>query len=173
VENLETPDHHHLNAAAGWFELGNHAEARLELARISREQQSHPAVLDLRWSLCAAAMQWEEAYAVAQQLISVAGEHPGGWLHAAYSLRRKPGGGLAAAMEFLLPVVDRFPDEPILPFNLACYACQLGQMGAAREWLNRAAIVGGRKKIQTLARTDEDLRPLWPELDPPASSART
>jgi tetratricopeptide (TPR) repeat protein len=171
VENLASPDHHYLNAAAGWFELGNHAEARLELARISRVHQSHPAVLDLRWSLCAAAQQWEEGYAVAQQLISVAGEHPDGWLHAAYSLRRKPGGGLAAAMEFLLPVVDRFPNEPILPFNLACYASQLGQLEVARKWLDRAAVIGNRKKIHALARADEDLRPLWPELDGSSSSA--
>ena len=53
MHNLEPPDTHYFMAAVGWMELGNLAEAKAELARVSVAQQEHPDVLELRWSLAA------------------------------------------------------------------------------------------------------------------------
>jgi Flp pilus assembly protein TadD len=164
VKPIEPPDAHHFNAATGWLELGNHREARDELDLISAVNQSHPAVLDLRWMLCAATNQWDEGFRVAQELITALPEEPACWLHCAYALRRKTGGGLDQARDFLEPAAEKFPTEPVIAFNLACYACQLNQLDAARRWLSRASEIGGVKKIQAMALADTDLRALWPEL---------
>jgi hypothetical protein len=50
------------------------------------------------------------------------------WIHQAYALRRMTGGGIKAAWDARLPAADRFPSQPMIAFNLACYACQLGRL---------------------------------------------
>jgi tetratricopeptide (TPR) repeat protein len=164
VKPIEAPDAHHFNAACGWLELGNRAEARAELALISAENQTHPGVLDLQWALCAAEKNWDAAFGFAQQLVTTFPDEPSGWLHCAYALRRKSGGGLALARDFLEPAADKFPDEPVIAFNLACYECQLQQLDEARRWLKRACEIGGEPEIQAMALADKDLKALWPEI---------
>lgn len=164
VKPIEAPDSHHLNAACGWLELGNRVEARAELALVSPENQSHPGVLDLHWSICAAEKNWDAAFGYAQQLIVAMPDEPTGWLHCAYALRRKTGGSVALARDFLEPAADKFPDEPVIAFNLACYECQLQQLDKARGWFKRACEIGGPKEIQAMALADEDLKSLWPEI---------
>jgi predicted Zn-dependent protease len=164
MKQLEAPDAHHFNAACGWSELGNRTEAWAELALITPENQTHPAVLDLRWSLCAGDQKWGEAFRVAQQFLAAAPDNPAGWLHSAYAARRMAGGGIERAQSLLLPAADKFPDEPVIVFNLACYACQLDQLDAARRWFQRACDCGGAKAMRAMALADEDLKPLWPEI---------
>jgi len=64
----------------------------------------------------------------------------------------------------LLPVVDKFPKEHIIRYNLACYACQLGNLKEARDWLKKASDLVGTKQIKLMARKDADLEPLWKEI---------
>jgi tetratricopeptide (TPR) repeat protein len=116
------------------------------------------------WAVHAAGKHWGEALAIAQELIERSGDKAAGWLHRAYAIRRAPGGGLKAAWDALLPVVDRFPEEATIPYNLACYACQMQQLEEARQWLKRALAVGERSKIKTMAIADPDLEPLWGEI---------
>ena len=73
-------------------------------------------------------------------------------------------GGLAAAQEVLRPAFERFPAEAIIPYNLACYACQAGQLDEARRWLDHAFQRGKPDPIKRMALADPDLRPLWEEL---------
>ena len=40
--------------------------------------------------------------------------------------------------EILLTAVELHPNEPMIHFNLACYAAQTGQLTAARERLAQA-----------------------------------
>ncbi|MDW8309781.1 MAG: hypothetical protein RMK20_10450, partial [Verrucomicrobiales bacterium] len=91
-------------------------------------------------------------------------DRPNGWLHRAYALRRATGGGLERAWEALRPAADRFPREPIIPYNLACYACQMGRLDEARQWFVRALRVGDRATLKDMALHDDDLRPLWNEI---------
>jgi hypothetical protein len=68
----------------------------------------------------------------------------------------------------LLPAADRFPDETIIPYNLACYACQMNDLPSARTWLDRALEIAARSGdkshwIET-ALHDPDLERLWPEI---------
>ena len=151
-------------AAVGWLELGNPAEARAELAHIRPAQQEHPDVLEVHWLVSAEQRKWDEGLRVAQSLLRRAPERSSGWLHQAYAMRRVPEGGLQKAWEALLPAVHKFPKESTIPFNLSCYACQLQQLDAARDWLKRAVAVAGKKKIKAMALGDTDLQPLWDEI---------
>ena len=164
MKPLLTPDAHHFNAAVGWLELGNLVEARSELDLISPENLRHPLVLELRWSLNAEEEKWDEALAVAREVIAALPDDVTGWLHCAYAMRRAKSGGLDKALAFLEPVAQQFPDEPVVAFNLACYACQLNQLDDSRRWLKRACEIGGEKEMCLMALADEDLKPLWAEM---------
>jgi tetratricopeptide (TPR) repeat protein len=162
---LQPPDCHHLSAAIGWLELGNPPEARLELERLSPESRGRPDALEVDWLICAERGDWDHGLAAAERLIRADPQRANGWLHRSYALRRVAGGGLQAAWEALLPAHEKFPHEPIIAYNLSCYACQLGKLEAARTWLRRALAVGGVESVKGMASRDADLQPLWGELD--------
>jgi hypothetical protein len=166
---LEPPHSFFLRAAQGWLELGNPREAEAELATLPPHFRNFPDVLETQWSISAQQQQWDLCLEVARRLIEADGQRASGWIHQAYSLRRASSGGLNAAWEALLPAVDKFPREPIIPYNLACYACQMGRLEEARQWLTRAIRMGqstgSGDAIKAMAARDVDLKPLWSELD--------
>jgi len=164
VQGLEPSDIHRLNAAHGWLGLNSPADARAELDTIAPAQQSHPAVLETRWMLCAHEENWDDALLVAELELNTVPENSSGWLHRAYALRRVDGGGLTPAWEALLPAAEKFPTEPVIAYNLACYACQLNQLDAACSWLQSAVKIGGQEAIQKMALADDDLKRLWEEI---------
>lgn len=164
MTDLDFTSAHQLNAVLGWLELGNLQEARRELNGLGPAVQSRPELLEVRWILDARQEDWPEALKTAERLVETAPENSAGWLHRAYAVRRVPGGGLARAAELLTPAFDKFPEEPTIPYNLACYACQLGQLEQARSWLQAAVKRGSAKKIKTMGLSDPDLEALWPEI---------
>ena len=161
IKPLEPPDSLHLKAAEGWFELGNHVEANEELEKITPTLRVHPDVLEIRWQIYAKANKWEPCVDIARALIKLAPTRSHGWLHLAYSLRRAKGGGLLAAQEALSPIATKFPQEPTIPYNLACYDCQLGNLKEARQWLEKAFNIGDSKRLKLMALDDPDLKLLW------------
>src|SRR6266404_4186070 len=164
MEPLGPPDAHFLSAAVGWFELGNLPEAKAELAKIALDLGRHPEVLEVRWLISAQEKNWDEGLAVAGALVEVAPQRSSGWLHRAYALRRARGGGLQAAWDALLPAFENFPAEATIPYNLSCYACQMGRLDEARQWLQRAVKIAGKDPIKFMAVNDDDLEPLWREI---------
>lgn len=164
MQGLEPSDIHRLNAALGWLGLDCPADARAELDALTPDLQSHPVVLEVRWVIHAHEKNWPVALAVAEKEQATAPDDSSGWLHRAYALRRVPGGSVTQAWEALLPAAEKFPTEPVIPYNLACYACQLGELDAARVWLKRAIKIGSKKEIQKMALDDDDLKPLWTEI---------
>lgn len=164
VPELQHPDLHFLNHAQGWLGLDCPADAAIELNAIAPEFQSHPDVLDVRWQLHTRQKNWEAALEVARLELQQQPDDSAGWLHHAYALRRASRGGLIMAWGALLLAAQKFPTEPVIAYNLACYACQLQQMDQAREWLGRAVEVGGKVEIRKMALADDDLQPLWPEI---------
>jgi Flp pilus assembly protein TadD len=163
-QNLEPPDTHYLSAAIGWMELGDAVEAEAELDRITHERQTHPDVLEVRWIVLAQNRRWDAALETARTLVKRAPHRCSGWLHQAYSLRRAGKDGLQQAWKALLPVYEKFPREPTIPYNLSCYACQMDQLEEARAWLRRALKIGGKEKVKQMALGDPDLQPLWEEI---------
>ena len=61
----------------------------------------------------------------------------------------------------LLRVADRFPDEWTIPYNLARYAAQLGDLVTARDLLAQAFRLGDAKALKLQSMDDPDLAPLW------------
>lgn len=164
MKPLEPPDSHILSSAIGWLELGNRAEAKSELIQLSDTVREHPDVLETRWLLCADEENWVDGLRVAEALVRIAPQRASGWLHQAYALRRVPDGSLERAFEALLPAVEKFPQEPIIAYNLGCYACQLQQLDEARQWLQRAIRAGTKDTIKSMALADPDYQPLWEEV---------
>lgn len=162
MQPLEPPDNHHLAAAEGWLELGDPREAATEWNRLAPGARHHPAALELRWQILARLEHWPQAVLAADELVALEPESPAGWLHRAYALRRSPAGGLQQAWEALHPAADLFPEEPIVAYNLACYATQLGQLDDGWEWFLRALqIAPDTRAVRRMALADEDLKPLW------------
>jgi Flp pilus assembly protein TadD len=64
----------------------------------------------------------------------------------------------------LIQAQRTFPKEQIIAYNLACYDCQLGDLNAARSWLEKACALGDARKIKHMALQDPDLEPLWPDI---------
>ena len=78
ITALQPPDCFHLEAAQGWLELGNPAEADDELDKITPELRAHPDVLKVRWEICAAAKKWDAALEIAAALVRLAPDDPFG-----------------------------------------------------------------------------------------------
>lgn len=165
MQKLEPPDSHYLDAALGWLGLNCVAESRAELEHIAGAYQNHPAVLEVRWSISAQERQWSDALQIACVELTLAPDDASGWLHRAYALRRVNDGGLPQAWEALLPAAKKFPSEPVIAYNLSCYACQMQQLDIARHWLQRAVMAGQKETIKKMALADADLQPLWPEIE--------
>lgn len=163
MQPLEPSDAFLVRAAEGWLGLGAVGEAFAELDRVSPAARRHPATLDARYLLLAHQRDWAAAAAVAHERREREPDHVAGWLHYAYAVRRQPGGGLPAAWAALQPALARFPEEPVVPYNLACYACQMNQLDTARELLRRAC-AHVAYPIRQMALADADLEPLWPEI---------
>jgi len=162
MHDLEPPDSHYLNAATGWCELGNFAEARAELHRISAPNRDHPRVLAEEWQIYAAEKHWLPALEVARRLIEVAPDIPAGWINQSYSLHEMK--MTQEARNQLAPVAEKFPAVSTIPYNLACYACQLGNPAEARQWLDKAIRICGADDIKRMALSDPDLQPMWEEI---------
>jgi len=166
MPELEPPDNHILDAATGWLMLGNAEEARLEFEQLSPTARKHPDALDFQWRWLAHLKRWEEAVVVAQLLIDKCPKRAEAWIHrsfALHELRRTQ-----EAFDLLLPALKKFPKETTVPYNLACYTSQLGDLAAARRWFQKVLALGktSAEKLERLhaALEDLDLKPLWPEL---------
>src|SRR5438552_16088992 len=159
---LDPPDSFHLAAAVGWLELGNHVEAAHELGKISAALLEHPDVLEVQWAICAAGKDWEGGLRAADLLLAKAPDCASAWLHRAYALRRVKRGGLRQAWQALRPALEKFPKEAVIPYNLACYSAQLGELEEAWAWLQKAITSAGEaKSIKQMALADADLEPPW------------
>ena len=66
------------------------------------------------------------------------------------------------AMEILVDAEAKFPTEPAIPYNLACYYCQLGEIENAKRYLRQAFEIDPNWRKAALE--DEDLKPLWDSL---------
>jgi predicted Zn-dependent protease len=161
ITPLQPPDSFHLQAAEGWLELGSHQEALKELDQITSASLAHPFVLELRWKILAANKDWDAAVETASALARRLPEHALGWIHWAYSLHELK--RTREARDVLSPMADKFPDEFLIRYNLACYACQLGNFDETRQRLKEAIKIAGAKTILKMAADDPDLKPLWKE----------
>ena len=163
------PDTHHLNAAIGWLALGNLREAGVELRFIRRTFRHHPDVLAVRLDVCAEQGRWQDMVRLAEMLIGVQSQAPAGWIQRSFALDQLERTG--EALEKLVPAAERFPAEPMIPFNLACYASKLAQPRTAWEFFERALECGPAQLVRDLAALEPDLVGLWSYLEEAGSGS--
>jgi predicted Zn-dependent protease len=152
------PDSFHLSSAQGWMELGDLKEAALDLAKVGLPWREHSEFLEIEWELEARRKNWAACHAIAEHILERAPESAFGWIHRSYALHELK--RTQEAWDALRPLVSRFPELWTIPYNLACYACQLGRLGEAKTWLAHALLVGDARRIDEMARGDPDLAPL-------------
>jgi len=169
MKALEPPDSLYLRAAEGWFGLGDLESAILELEKISPPAQSHPQVLEVKYCVYATAKKWDGCVEVGRLLVDLEPNQSFGWVNRSYAIRRASGGSVRAAYEALRPAAERQLDDlEQVTFNLACYACQLGNLDEAREWLEKAFTSAERsgtlRQRMREALDEDDLKPIRDEI---------
>lgn len=160
MKALEPPDSHYLLAAEGWVDLGNFAEAENELERIAPEFATHPDVLKLKWRICGKTGDLRGALTMARTVCRLAPTHPFARVHQAETAQE----AAAAQGSSTEPRVLRLPYLFAIPYNLACYACQLGNLEEAWDWLEVAIEISDPEEVKKIALSDPDLEPLWMKL---------
>src|ERR1035438_9905801 len=99
---------------------------------------------------------------VARALTVMLQENSFGWIHWAYSLHELK--RTQEAWNVLIPMADKFPCEHTVSYNLACYACRLGNLKESLRWLEKAINLAGKKDIRARALDDPDLELLWNQI---------
>jgi tetratricopeptide (TPR) repeat protein len=169
MKPLEPPDSHHLRAAQGWLGLGNPLEAAAELNNITPALNAHPDVLEVRWHIFASSKQWDACVEIGMALTKLAPDLPEGWLGRSIALHKLK--RTKEAFDQLIPTAERHPRVWTIPYNLACYCAQLGQLAEAKGWLEKAfattASSEDMKCLNRMALEDPDLEPLRKRIKQP------
>src|SRR6185436_16475608 len=105
INPLSDSDMHHLRAAQGWVELGNHLEADTELEKIVNEYRVHPDVLEVRWVIYESQKHWEACLHIAATIIELDIERATAWIHRSFALHHLK--RTQEALDRLLPAVDK------------------------------------------------------------------
>jgi Flp pilus assembly protein TadD len=132
------------------------AEAAAELDQIAPPDDQKLEVLGLRVAVLQERRDWPALRDVARTLVERMPSEAAAWVTWAYATRRAE--SLAAAEQILLAAEVHHPAEPTIQFNLGCYACQRGDLAAARTRVDRAIAL--EPKFAASAETDPDLAPL-------------
>ena len=159
---LSHRDAFQVQAAAGWLELGSAVEARQELAEVSPARHDHPDVLEVWWRIFAEEKNWPAALTAAEQVSAADPNRESGWIEQSYALHEL--GRTDEAYARLVAVAEKFPQAFVIPYNLACYQCRLGNKVKALHWLRGAVQAADAKTIRAMALDDPDLAPLRSEI---------
>ena len=145
-----------ISFAQGYLALGMVAEAAAELEKLPETEAQLPEALAVRLAVLHEQQKWTEVRDLSRDMVGRTPEEPALWVSWAYATRRAE--SLEAAEKILRDAEARHPAEPTIQFNLGCYACQRGDLIAARAHVDRAVALDS--KFAQLAATDPDLEPL-------------
>ena len=161
---LSESEQRQLLAAEGWLELGLTSEAVQELQSLPADKRGHPEVLKVQWEVCRRLKQWEQCVQLSKTLVKLQPDEATGWIHHSFALHELK--RTQEAYDLLLPVLEKFPAETTIPYNLACYSAQLGQCERAFEFLDIAFTRAGKAahELKLQALDDPDLEPIWVEI---------
>jgi predicted Zn-dependent protease len=155
---LDFSDQRHLDAADGWLGLGDYLSANDELEQITPELRGHPAVLSRRAGIYMKAKRWNEASQIADSLVKLSPGDVYAWVWRSFALHELK--RTQEAYDLLLPAGVEFPKCWTVPYNLACYCCQLDRRGEAEAWFKCAMAIDA-DTVKRNAIDDPDLEPLW------------
>lgn len=149
-----------LQRTDGFLDLRMPERARAEFERIPPPWQTSPEGLRIGLRLASDLKDWPEARRIAGVLRERHPDDVAWWVLLAFAARRAE--GLSVAEGILRTARTKFPEVAVIPFNLACYACQQGREDEALAFL--AAAVRLDSSYAEMALEDDDLRALWPRI---------
>ena len=124
----------HLQYASGHIELGMFQEAATELDAIKQSDQRLPAVISVRIDLHMHAKQWDRVITFSHELSRLTPDDDKGWVSHAFALRELE--RIEEAQSVLLAAEPHLKKPcGLLHYNLACYACLLGNKPEAKRRL--------------------------------------
>jgi predicted Zn-dependent protease len=147
----------HLNASIGFLELGLPLDAWNELESIEAKHRSFAEVLKVRLEVCRALEKWEMMAEIAQFLAKGEPEESSHLLNFAYAMRRFE--KVEVAEKILTNAESKFPEDPLIQYNLGCYRAVLGRLAEAR--LNLAEAFQRDPDLRITALDDPDLEGIW------------
>jgi len=150
-----------LQRCDGFLDLGMTAQAQSEFQKIPRMFHSRQETCEIILRMAIDEKNWPLAVQVAMDLIQRFPNEPTYHVQLAYSIRRKD--NIVAARAVLLQAQRRFKKMAVIPYNLACYECQLGNQEHALSYLKRAVKLNA--DFMELALDDDDLEPIWSALE--------
>lgn len=145
----------------GFIDLKMPVKAEQELSVIAPEYHDHVHYRWLKTSILMQQGKWPEAKPIAAALRQEFPEEVEFWIQDAYLTRRTT--DIESARTILEKALTLFPEEAIIYFNLACYACRLDHKLEAKQRLKSAIDLDA--KWLKAALDDDDLKELHDELE--------
>ncbi|MBU0677357.1 MAG: hypothetical protein KJ626_04500 [Verrucomicrobia bacterium] len=149
-----------LQKADGYLDLHMPDHTRALLAEADNEWKQFAPFKQVELRLAIESGDWVLAAGLARDLRDKTPDEIAYWVQFAYALRRLK--SIEDARGVLLEAIEKFPEEPVIPFNLACYECQLGRLHEAFSYLQKAVTLNPRYLQRALR--DHDLEPIWEDL---------
>lgn len=115
----------------------------------------------LRHDIYNRAENWKPCIDIAEALVKLVPLDSQGWIlrsFAFHSLKQT-----RAAFDLLLPAWGKFPTVWTIPYDLACYCAQHGQLEDAKTWFHHAMAIN-QKVVQSANIDYPDLISLWDSL---------
>lgn len=149
-----------LEYTSGYLTLGLLKQAAAELTAIKGDAAQSSEVMHLRMDLYHQSKEWRRLAQSAAALAKLAPDKEQGWISWAYALRELD--RIEEAQDVLHRAEPNHgPTSAVLHYNLACYACLLGDKNEAKTRLALACEMDAQFKAE--ARDDPDLASLQDE----------
>lgn len=140
----------------GYLQLGMIDAAAEELSLVPEADRRRPEVLAAWCDVYSEGRKWRRMVEVGQELARIAPDNSHGWISWAFALRELQ--RIAEAQAILREAEAHHPACGVLHYNLACYACLLGDTVEAERRLRRALAIDRAWKKSAL--DDSDLAAL-------------
>ena len=149
-------DFKHAECAVGYANLGMVNDALEELEHLSPSMAADGGVMEFKLRLLERGQKWSDAASLAAKLAT---SHPNEarWF-VAWAFAKRRSDSIETASKILSEAASLHPKDPLIQFNLGCYAAQRGDLNAAQTHVRRAIELN--HDLEKLAHEDPDLEPL-------------
>ncbi|MBD37034.1 MAG: hypothetical protein CMI28_03030 [Opitutae bacterium] len=143
----------HLKRASGYFDLEMYQEADRELRALPDEEPWIKKKKVFQVAIRQDLNDWVNMRTLSRELRYLYPDEEDWWVSDAFATRRSE--SIEDAREILLDGLAVHYESAIIRYNLACYACLLGNPGECLDFLKEAA--RRDEKYKVMAMEDEDL----------------
>jgi len=143
-------------SAVGYANLGMYTDALAELENLSPQMVCDDGVQEFKLRLLERACRWQDAAGLAARLATSHPDESRWFIAWAFAKRRSD--SIETASKILTDAAHLHPKDPLIQFNLGCYAAQRGDLTTAQTYVRRAIELD--HDLEKLAHQDPDLEPL-------------